>query len=258
MVVMIINTTQGTVDLSKIKTLYDQGVRKWLVSISGGCDSAIIGYIAAQIIRDNNWQDSVQLYAMTGDGESRPYNIKFAKQIITKIEELTKVKFVKHFARGIKNDSEENYMNYQLKIAYDSYREVGWGLFWHGITQNPSADPNDPQAMHLVETIETHGPNDDRNAKPEPVDIFQTEIFDEFTEEFLNEDRHLHRVHPLQNLNKKGVADLYKHFGVMDSLFPVTRSCEHPEAEKTNNFTTHCETDCWWCWERLWGFGRII
>ena len=255
---MIINTSQGTVDLNQIKILYEQGVRKWLVSISGGCDSAIIGYIAAKMIKENNWQESVELYAMTGDSESKPYNIKFAKKIIKKIEELTDVKFVKHFAREIKNDSEENYENYQLKLAYDSHKEVGWGLFWHGITQNPIADPSDPQAMHLVNTIETHGPVDDRNAKDEAVDIFQTEIFDEFTQDFLNDEKHLHRVHPLRNLDKKGVADLYKHFGVMDSLFPVTRSCEHPDPTRTNNFTIHCETDCWWCWERLWGFGRII
>ena len=93
---MILETGQGTVDLNKIKTLYEQGHRKWLLSLSGGCDSGIISYIAAKMIVDNNWQDTVELYAMTGDSDSKPFNIKFAKQIIKKVEELTGVKFLKH------------------------------------------------------------------------------------------------------------------------------------------------------------------
>ena len=76
---MILNTTQGTVDLTQIKILHFKGVRKWLLSLSGGCDSAIICYIAAKMIIDNNWQNTVELYAMTGDSDTKPFNIKFAR-----------------------------------------------------------------------------------------------------------------------------------------------------------------------------------
>ena len=31
---------------------------------------------------------------------------------------------------------------------------------------------------------------------------------------------------PLANIDKKGVAELYNTLGVMDTLFPITRSCE--------------------------------
>ena len=251
---MIINTTQGTVDLTQIKILHFKGVRKWLLSLSGGCDSAIICYIAAKMIIDNNWQNTVELYAMTGDSDTKPFNIKFAKQIIKKVEELTGVKFVKHFTKVIKADTTKNYTLDQLEMAYKAHKEVGWGLFWHGITENPHADPNDPQAMRLVETIEKQGPDDDRDPKDNPKPVFDTEDFPEFCNEELN----LNRVHPLINLNKEGVADIYKQFGLMDNLFPITRSCEHADPILTNNFTTHCEKDCWWCWERLWGFGRIV
>jgi hypothetical protein len=56
---------------------------------------------------------------------------------------------------------------------------------------------------------------------------------------------------PLVNHNKRSVAKLYSEFGVLNTLYPVTRSCEndmHPNA--------HCGK-CWWCNERLWGFGYL-
>ena len=62
---------------------------------------------------------------------------------------------------------------------------------------------------------------------------------------------------PLINLNKQGIAEIYEHYGLMDTLFNVTRSCECADPEKTNNFTTHCQSECWWCAERKWGFGKV-
>lgn len=56
---------------------------------------------------------------------------------------------------------------------------------------------------------------------------------------------------PLVNHNKQSVAKLYRALGVLDTLYPVTRSCEnddHPNG--------HCGK-CWWCNERMWGFGYL-
>jgi len=56
---------------------------------------------------------------------------------------------------------------------------------------------------------------------------------------------------PLANHNKRSVAKLYRAFNVLDTLYPVTRSCEndsHP--------SSHCGK-CWWCNERRWGFGFL-
>ena len=54
------------------------------------------------------------------------------------------------------------------------------------------------------------------------------------------------------NIDKKGVAELYDYFGLMDTLFPLTRSCE----DWTDDFSAHCGK-CWFCLERLWGFGKL-
>ena len=56
---------------------------------------------------------------------------------------------------------------------------------------------------------------------------------------------------PLINHNKKSVAKLYKALGVLDTLYPVTRSCETDEHPGS-----HCGK-CWWCGERKWAFGYL-
>jgi hypothetical protein len=59
---------------------------------------------------------------------------------------------------------------------------------------------------------------------------------------------------PFANLDKKGIKEIYDHFNLMDTLFPITKSCE----SKTYDWSTpHCGW-CWWCHERRWGFGRLI
>ena len=86
--------------------------------------------------------------------------------------------------------------------------------------------------------------------------------------EFLRQDRMLDRDTPEDDgklletksvswpflfTNKRGLADLYGQYDLLESLFPYTRSCEG-ETEETNNHTTTCG-HCWWCRERFWGFG---
>lgn len=56
---------------------------------------------------------------------------------------------------------------------------------------------------------------------------------------------------PMANRDKRSVAKLYKEFNVLDTLYPVTRSCEND-----NHPGSHCGK-CWWCNERLWGFGYL-
>ena len=56
---------------------------------------------------------------------------------------------------------------------------------------------------------------------------------------------------PLINYNKQDVFKLYKEFNILDTLFPVTRSCEND-----NHPGSHCGK-CWWCNERKWAFGYL-
>ena len=71
-----------------------------------------------------------------------------------------------------------------------------------------------------------------------------------------------HYINPFFQVNKKWEAEVYKDFGLLDTLFPLTYSCEG-DAEDTKTHTWHCgntlpyERQCWWCQERMWAFGRL-
>jgi len=56
---------------------------------------------------------------------------------------------------------------------------------------------------------------------------------------------------PFANINKKDLAKIYEDNGLVDTLFPLTMSCE-----SLNNVVDHCG-QCWWCKERLWGFNKL-
>ena len=71
-----------------------------------------------------------------------------------------------------------------------------------------------------------------------------------------------HYINPFFQVNKKWEAEVYKDFGLLDTLLPLTYSCEG-DAKDTKTHTWHCgntlqyEKQCWWCQERMWAFGRL-
>jgi 7-cyano-7-deazaguanine synthase in queuosine biosynthesis len=56
---------------------------------------------------------------------------------------------------------------------------------------------------------------------------------------------------PFSNIDKKDIKNLYHDLGLLETLFPLTRSCE-----SLVDFEKHCG-ECWWCEERLWAFGKL-
>ncbi len=92
-----------------------------------------------------------------------------------------------------------------------------------------------------------------------PLDA--TQLFDSPTTEQLSRDPAIirptfyeeHRWHtPFTNMDKRGVFDVYRRYNLLQSLFPFTRSCESLRPVSTQ----HCGV-CWWCKERIWGFGTL-
>ena len=57
---------------------------------------------------------------------------------------------------------------------------------------------------------------------------------------------------PWLNVNKRFVAGIYKEEGLMEELFPITRSCVG-SARQTKDFTAWC-WQCFWCYEKAWAF----
>jgi len=77
-------------------------------------------------------------------------------------------------------------------------------------------------------------------------------IFQNLNKPIPNSNITINGFAPFSNVDKKAIAELYEHYNLIDTLFPMTRSCE----AETNYFSKHCGK-CWWCGEREYGFGRL-
>lgn len=56
---------------------------------------------------------------------------------------------------------------------------------------------------------------------------------------------------PFINIDKSRIYEMYRELNIVDTLFPITRSCEDTVLK-----SGHCGK-CWWCEERRWAFGRL-
>lgn len=56
---------------------------------------------------------------------------------------------------------------------------------------------------------------------------------------------------PFINIDKRKIYEMYKELDLLENLFPATYSC----TDSTS--LDHCG-ECWWCAERMWGFGKLI
>lgn len=64
------------------------------------------------------------------------------------------------------------------------------------------------------------------------------------------DNHNFYYITPFCKLDKKDLFELYRQENLLENLYPLTFSCSAGYKEK------HCGV-CWWCKERLWGFGKI-
>lgn len=224
---MIFTTSQGIIEFNDLNIPLH--VTKVGIKLSGGADSAIVCYMLAKYIKE--CRPDIVLHPITAVSSTKPYNAIFAKKIVAKIQSLLDFEFGQHWIEPIQSNNSQEYITGQEKFLEKLYRSQVIQIHFSGITANP--DPLD--APELFDgTIK--GPVDDRSKgkhkKPHYGGTW---------------------VRPLVNVDKKAVFELYQNLGVLDELFPETRSCE----AKTHDFSCHCK-QCWFCKERYWAFGRYI
>jgi hypothetical protein len=223
---MVIPTSQGDVviDITNVdKFPFTEVINKVGIRLSGGADSAILAYMLAVYKRD--YRPHITLHPITCINNQKPYQELFAKQVLKKITELTGVEFGEHFVEDVNG---ERYREDQGDFQEKLYKARKLDSHFMGETMNP------PIGVEADWEFLGGGRDSTRDAPGDthtPVVIYK----------------------PLRNIDKKGVAELYKHFDVLDTLFPLTRSCEL----HTLDFTDHCGR-CWFCLERHWGFGRYV
>ena len=211
-----------------------KGCKKIGMKLSGGADSAIVLYLLCKTIVEKNL-DIEYIMPITTQNFEKPYNFEFSGKILEWMKkEFPSIPFIEQYKTvciGAEDYVPIQYENL-LELASSGVVECVIG----GITLLPQDD--------LFET-DQDGPTDDRSPESMKNKTEQKTINDVWC------------FNPLGLLDKKGVAKLYKDNNLLDSLFPITRSCEWHRPKETNNFTTHCGR-CWFCHEREWAFGRLV
>lgn len=214
---MIIKNSQQDIEIYLPLT-----VKTVALKISGGVDSAITGYLLTKYVHEE--RPDIKIQPVTVDQLGKAFQIKFAKRIIEFYKEEFGNYFLDHIT-GISQVEETDYTREQDKLIDNLYKSKTIQAHFIGLTKNPP--PNKLHANYGVEP-----PDRIRQDELHPV-------------------KRNNSYRPFVNIDKRGVAEVYKKLNLIDTLFPLTRSCE----TYTDDFSEHCK-ECWFCAERFYGFGR--
>ena len=208
------------------------------ITMSGGTDSSILLYMLVKTIMEE--KRDITIYPITCDLTRRNYSTTKVTDVIAKVKELTGFSgFGKHLVFTVPNHqfdyrtkpydaTAENKLKADMGDEYTRHFSNMYNLhtLFCGKTKNPPAD---------IASLREGAP-EDRDEPDGKVSSWP--------------DNNMYR--PFKFSDKKQIAHLYRSLGVMDSIFPLTRSCEGDDLE-TNYFRLTCG-NCWWCRERAWGF----
>ena len=191
------------------------------LSMSGGADSSLLLYILL-----SNKKETLKVFTLASDLKGRT-SAKIAANVIDKCIELTGNNNVNHHVVYVDEQNDEKL----FKLPYEMLSENKISMMYTAITANPPKEIAD----YFLTPIE----NSEQNKR----------------------DPSIHRpivngvwCCPFYNIDKIKIAEMYKSLGLIDTLFPLTRSCELENP--LPNFLGHCD-NCWWCKERFWGFKRL-
>lgn len=216
--------------------------------LSGGVDSSLLLYMLCKSIKDSGRQIRVQPFTIR---RPKPYNPLHAVPVVQKVKELLDFDLMNDhivYYHNIDTDESRNYCNGRL---FGDSNLVNFRdriqLLYSGLTKNP---PKEVQmTFNLGISKEEFERGEEEVLKRDPV---HHGVDKAGVEHYL--------ITPIKDLNKKDLADLYTELGIMETLFPLTRSCEavrwKENGEPDHPNYGHCG-ECWWCDERMWGFGRF-
>jgi 7-cyano-7-deazaguanine synthase in queuosine biosynthesis len=185
------------------------------ISMSGGADSSILGYILMKYAKG-----PIHVFSC-GNGRTNFQEPEGAIRVVNYLIKKFKRHDVKLHVHWVENKNIYN------TFDIDFMEGLNLSMLYSGFTTAP------PEGAF--------------------TDFDKEATYGDFTKEnkthpFYQLDGKLYT--PFININKKGIADLYKSLEIED-LYSITRSCESLEL-----VGDHCGK-CWWCKERIWAFGKL-
>lgn len=222
---MLVKCNQGDLDFSVPEKYKSVGMK-----ISGGADSAILCYLMSKYKKLE--RPDLKITLITGVIRTRPFQYEFASKIRDKIAEILEVSVSELYNDHVTFLMETPTL--RLKQMEETNRLFGSGIIdcgaW-GVTLNP---PPEVTACYLPGRDTTR----DKLPNGEKYPTWQNESYT-----------------PFSNIDKQGVKSIYDNEGVLEKIFPLTRSCELDNTYVFTGATTCKRPGCFWCQERLWGFG---
>ena len=226
------------------------------IKLSGGIDSAIVFYMLCKHIQDNNLKTAI--LPITLNDWAKPFQEEFSKRVTYWMKST--FPSIEILPNAIKQcpKSHEGYEREQDIHLYETHQQTPFNLYFTGINKNPPKEIYSQFYNSKKELRE--GPEHDRPGT-EPISIEHPYFWNRDgywqlgrTNDHGVKQGEMTSISLLMHLDKKGIAELYDMFDLKESLYTITRSCENYDPVLTNNFTTHCHTECWWCHEKHWGF----
>ena len=234
-----------------------------VVSLSGGCDSASALYLTAKHF------PNIEIYPITFQDVRCEWDALAAEQIvkfiqkrfpnaklndifIDKYDDLDQATYPK--AQDM-IDNDPRYQSCNLtQMSKINQLDEGNERFmkqWPGCIRLDGMTDNPPKETRLsfAESMKKAHPN--LNFREREILRVQGEL----RRDNPNKPELTYNVYqPFVNVNKKFVADIFKQEGLLEELYPITRSCVGG-ANQTNNFKEWC-WQCFWCFEKAWAFDQ--
>jgi hypothetical protein len=193
--------------------------KKFGIKMSGGCDSSLVAYLLAKHSIDNSL--NLTVYPITILQHDSDWHLDAITDIINFIQAETGFTFANTltYAQNAGDKKIDIMRNFEAELIGDG--TVDYVI--SGSTHIPK-DPNFSSAFYAPQ---------DRSGTFQ--ELWDGNIYT-----------------PIANNDKKDTADLYAQYNLMDTLFPITKSC----IKDTSTAYAHCG-NCWWCDERKWAFGKL-
>lgn len=201
--------------------------------LSGGADSSLLCYLLAKHIKENSLPYKIQTVTIP-KRKTDTHHLKVLNFIIESLD--CKDIFCEPDIHYV--DS-KNYLESFLPVNINNIASGKYNYIYSGINQTPDKENYDVHWQGIAEVEKIRSKHVDKLLFINLIIEHEGSLY-EFGD-----------IRPFFNLDKKQIAKLYKEEGLVDTLFPLTNSCNDLET-----VDSHCG-ECWFCKERLWAFGKI-
>ena len=229
---MIYANEYGTVDLLSeqfLKSLRsDEGTIG--MKLSGGADTALLLYLFAKEISERNLKFNILPYTFN----DKPDRFIVAQMILNEIKTVfPTVRFKKHQYGDISPPYRKVFDKWALKLTQEN--DI---VFFTNATNLPAPEEAITINKELAEFVGTR--EAPRNYDTQDLERIGINDIPEYS--------------PFKNVDKRFTAQVYEDEFLLETLFPLTRSCLG-SAEVTDYHEKPCKM-CYWCEEKYWAFGQ--